>query len=146
MEAPAPAPGIANATASSDHPETPSSSTVAVAVGGEQQQNRNRNRNRNPRHVLVAQIEDAHGVSDVNHVAWCTLSPALAAAKLRALEGGEDDPDQEEQESAGTGGGRGRGRGGEEEEDPRWKKTKDMFASAGDDGVVKVWVVDDPVE
>ncbi|KWU44450.1 WD40 repeat-like protein [Rhodotorula sp. JG-1b] len=47
---------------------------------------------KNPRHVLVAQVEDAHGVSDVNHVAW--------------------------------------------------KKTKDMFASAGDDGLVKVWVVD----
>ncbi|GAA5988077.1 hypothetical protein JCM10908_002053 [Rhodotorula pacifica] len=89
----------------------------------------------NPRHILLTQIEDAHGVSDVNHVSWCTLSPALAAAKLRALEGGEEDPDQDQEGLAaqGTGGG---------EQDPKWRRTKDMFASAGDDGLVKIWLVD----
>ncbi|POY71141.1 hypothetical protein BMF94_5898 [Rhodotorula taiwanensis] len=84
-----------------------------------------------PRHSLVAQIEDAHGVSDVNHVSWCTLSPALAAAKLRALEGGEDDPDQDRSGATVA-----------EDKDPRWDATRDMFASAGDDGLVKIWVVD----
>ncbi|TKA50892.1 hypothetical protein B0A53_05763 [Rhodotorula sp. CCFEE 5036] len=126
-------PNAAAAAAEEEDPETPAPSSSSSAIAGEKK--KNKNKNKDPRHVLVAQIEDAHGVSDVNHVAWCTLSPALAAAKLRALEGGEDDPDQE-QESTGGGAAR------REEEDPRWKKTRDMFASAGDDGLVKVWVVD----
>ncbi|GAA5854165.1 hypothetical protein JCM8547_008251 [Rhodosporidiobolus lusitaniae] len=80
-----------------------------------------------PSHTLLASIEDAHGVSDVNHVAWCTLNPARAAATLRALEGGEEEAEED---------------GKKDEEDPRWKGAKDMFSSAGDDGLVKVWVVE----
>ncbi|GAA5883159.1 hypothetical protein JCM3774_006859 [Rhodotorula dairenensis] len=100
------------------------------------------NRNPNPRHTLVCRIEDAHGVSDVNHVAWCSLSPKLAAKKLRALEGGEE---EEEEEDDGNDSdlervGEGEGEGGDP--DPRWGRTRDMFASAGDDGLVKIWVVD----
>ncbi|GAA5891740.1 hypothetical protein JCM6882_006190 [Rhodosporidiobolus microsporus] len=90
-----------------------------------------------PAHILLARIEDAHGVSDVNHVAWCTLSPSKAAATLRALEGGEEDEAEEVEEA-----GEGRRAAGKEEEDPRWKGARDMFASAGDDGLVKVWVVE----
>lgn len=83
-----------------------------------------------PTHTLLETIEDAHGVSDVNHVAWCHLSPSSAAAKLRALEGGEPDPaDGEDGEQRAK-------------EDPRWVRAGDMFASAGDDGLVKVWIVD----
>ncbi|GJN91211.1 hypothetical protein Rhopal_004229-T1 [Rhodotorula paludigena] len=89
----------------------------------------------NPSHHLVASVEDAHGVSDVNHVAWCTLSPARAAATLRALEGGEDDAEQEQEQDASGGG------EGDDEADPRWEGARDLFASAGDDGLVKVWTV-----
>lgn len=82
-----------------------------------------------PQWRLVARVEDAHGVSDVNHVAWCVLDPAKAAATLRALEGGEDEEEEE---------------GGEEhrEDGERWKGARDCFASAGDDGLVKVWRVE----
>ena len=72
---------------------------------------------------LISTIDSAHGVSDVNHVAWCTLSPLQAARTLRNLEGGEEDPEER----------------GEETEDPRWTGCENLFASAGDDGVVKVW-------
>ncbi|GAA5970345.1 hypothetical protein JCM21900_001651 [Sporobolomyces salmonicolor] len=100
-----------------------------------------------PSYALLASVEDAHGVSDVNHVAWCTLSPAQAAKTLQRLEGGEGE--DEEDEGAGeskTGGGKEgveqEGEGEGEDEDPRWKGARDMFASAGDDGLVKVWMVD----
>ncbi|KAM0748575.1 WD40 repeat-like protein [Meredithblackwellia eburnea MCA 4105] len=82
-----------------------------------------------PMHDLLARITDSHGVSDVNHVAWCGLSPSKAAETLRRLEGGDDDDDEDEAKEEGG------------EEDPRWRKAKDLFASAGDDGVVKVWRV-----
>ncbi|GAA5836618.1 hypothetical protein JCM11251_002679 [Rhodosporidiobolus azoricus] len=87
-----------------------------------------------PNHTLLSAVEDAHGVSDVNHVSWCTLSPSKAAATLRALEGGEDE-DEEAAERARRGEGEGDG-------DERWKGATGMFASAGDDGLVKVWVLD----
>ncbi|KAI5475144.1 cytosolic iron-sulfur protein assembly protein 1 [Pseudohyphozyma bogoriensis] len=80
-----------------------------------------------PTHTLLTTLESAHGVSDVNHVAWCRLSPLKAAQRLRVLEGGEGAEEEENEEV---------------EEDPRWKRGEDMFASAGDDGVVKVFVVD----
>ncbi|BGP16964.1 hypothetical protein JCM10213_007410 [Rhodosporidiobolus nylandii] len=84
-----------------------------------------------PSHTLLATVEDAHGVSDVNHVSWCTLSPSRAAATLRALEGGEDDPEEADQAEGAK----------RDEDDPRWSGARDMFASAGDDGLVKVWSV-----
>ncbi|KAL8280785.1 hypothetical protein RQP46_006789 [Phenoliferia psychrophenolica] len=86
-----------------------------------------------PTHTLLTTLESAHGVSDINHVAWCRLSPSQAAAKLRKLEGGELDEEEEEEEA---------GRG-EDEDDPRWRRARDMVASAGDDGVVKVWMVEE---
>ncbi|BGP08865.1 Cytosolic iron-sulfur protein assembly protein [Rhodotorula toruloides] len=83
-----------------------------------------------PTHTLLETIEDAHGVSDVNHVAWCHISPSSAAAKLRALEGGEADPADDGEDESGV------------KEDARWERAGDMFASAGDDGLVRVWIVD----
>ena len=88
------------------------------------------------KHQLVASVQDAHGVSDVNHAAWCRLSPAKAAATLRSLEGGDD--------SGAESDGAERTRSGRTlDQDPRWRRTENMFASAGDDGIVKVWVLDD---
>ncbi|GAA5890572.1 hypothetical protein JCM8208_004919 [Rhodotorula glutinis] len=90
-----------------------------------------------PSWSLVARVDDAHGVSDVNHVAWCVLDPARAAATLRALEGGEDEPERGEGED---------GEGARAQRDwddgARWKGARDVFASAGDDGLVKVWRVE----
>lgn len=83
-----------------------------------------------PQASLLATVEDAHGVSDVNHIAWCKLSPAKAAETLRRLEGGEEDDEDVDQGASGS-----------PEEDPRWHGSENMFASAGDDGVVKVWTV-----
>jgi cytosolic iron-sulfur protein assembly protein CIAO1 len=85
-----------------------------------------------PTHSLLSTIESAHGVSDVNHVAWCKLSPAKAAETLRRLEGGEEDEE---------GAGEKMETETEQEEDPRWKGGENLFASAGDDGAVKVWLV-----
>lgn len=89
-----------------------------------------------PNHSLLARHESTHGVSDVNHVAWCRLSPSKAAATLRALEGGEEDPAEED-------GGKGNGEKEEADGDERWKQSRDWFGSAGDDGVVRVWKVVD---
>jgi hypothetical protein len=73
-------------------------------------------------------------VSDVNSVSWCKLSPAKAAETLRRLEGGEEDEEPMDEETL---------KDSEREEDPRWRAAENMFASAGDDGLIKVWVVND---
>lgn len=84
-----------------------------------------------PRHELISTIESAHGVSDVNHVAWNRLNPLKAAETLRNLEGGDDvdldDNDIEREEG---------------EYEKKWKGVENLFASAGDDGVIKVWRID----
>ncbi|KDE06747.1 hypothetical protein MVLG_02943 [Microbotryum lychnidis-dioicae p1A1 Lamole] len=87
-----------------------------------------------PSYKLISSVESSHGVSDVNHVAWCKLSPAKAAATLKKLEGGQDEEDNEEDQEM-------EGENPSTEEDSRWKGVEDMFASAGDDGLVKVWSV-----
>lgn len=83
-----------------------------------------------PTSTLVDSVQSAHGVSDVNHVSWCKLDPKKAAATLRKAEGGEefgeDTMDIEEPEP---------------ESDLRWEGCRDMFASAGDDSLVRVWRV-----
>jgi WD40 repeat protein len=75
-------------------------------------------------------LEDAHGLSDINSIKWCTLSPSKAAATLRSLEGGEEDAE-----------------GGDENAsvdlDSRWKGCEDWFATAGDDGLIKVWKLEE---
>lgn len=86
------------------------------------------------KHQLVASVQDAHGVSDVNHAAWCRLSPAKAAATLRSLEGG-DGSGAESDDGVRTSAGH------TLDQDPRWRGTENMFASAGDDGIVKVWML-----
>lgn len=82
-----------------------------------------------PAYTLLTSLESAHGVSDVNHVAWCRLSPSKAAETLRKLEGGDRDDDDDDVV-------------GPEGDDPRWARARDMLASAGDDGVVKVFMVE----
>lgn len=75
----------------------------------------------------------------MNHVAWCTLSPAKAAETLRRLEGGENEDEDEDMEERDQDGETAQSR--PVEEDPRWRGARDMFASAGDDGSVKVWTL-----
>lgn len=76
----------------------------------------------------LATLEDAHGLSDINTIKWCTLSPSKAAATLRSLEGGEEGEDAEITEG---------------ETDSRWKGCEDWFATAGDDGLIKVWKLEE---
>lgn len=79
---------------------------------------------------MVDSIASAHGVSDVNHVSWCKLDPGKAAATLRRQEGGEEaDEDTMDVEEPKLG------------SDSRWEGCTDMFASAGDDNLVRVWRV-----
>ncbi|SCV69775.1 BQ2448_1169 [Microbotryum intermedium] len=92
-----------------------------------------------PSYKLVSSVESSHGVSDVNHVAWCKFSPARALATLRKLESGDDDKEETERDQELDQGNT--DQGGAQEEDSRWKGVENMFASAGDDGVVKVWLV-----
>ncbi|GAA5947800.1 hypothetical protein JCM3765_001089 [Sporobolomyces pararoseus] len=70
-------------------------------------------------------LEDAHGLSDINSIKWCTLSPSKAAATLRSLEGGEEDDEMANDSSTDV--------------DSRWKGCEDWFATAGDDGLIKIW-------
>lgn len=87
-----------------------------------------------PRWELISSIEEAHGVSDINCVSWNRLNPAKAAATLRNLEGGDDpDLDMESDEGASE---EERKRGEE-----KWIGVENIFASAGDDGVIRVWYV-----
>jgi hypothetical protein len=75
-------------------------------------------------------LEDAHGLSDINSIKWCTLSPSKAAATLRSLEGGEEDGEEEMPNP-------------DEEVDSRWKACEDWFATAGDDGLIKIWKLEE---
>ncbi|GAA5929400.1 WD40 repeat domain-containing protein [Sporobolomyces koalae] len=83
-----------------------------------------------PTLVPLVTVEDAHGLSDINSIKWCNLSPTKAAQTLRSLEGGEED----EQDASEQ--------GQEEQEDSRWRGCQDWFATAGDDGMIKVWKIE----
>ncbi|KAK4057329.1 Cytosolic iron-sulfur protein assembly protein [Microbotryomycetes sp. JL221] len=83
-------------------------------------------------HQLVASQMDAHGVSDVNCASWCRLSPSKAAATLRSLEGADEPGSDDDGPQSTT-----------FENDRKWRGTRSMLATAGDDGVVRVWTVDD---
>lgn len=82
-----------------------------------------------PNYSLIETVESAHGVSDVNHVSWCKLSPEKAAATLRNLEGGEEAEENMEVEEPAI------------DTDPRWIGCKNVFASAGDDSTVRIWEI-----
>lgn len=62
---------------------------------------------------------------------WNRLDPRKAAATLRNLEGG-DEVDQDDNDIIIE----------EGELGEKWKGVENLFASAGDDGVLKVWRVD----
>lgn len=82
----------------------------------------------------IATLEDAHGLTDINSIKWCTLSPSKAAATLRSLEGGEEAEEEEAERES------------ESEVDSRWKGCEDWFATAGDDGLVKIWRLEEGEE
>lgn len=84
-----------------------------------------------PQLTSLATLEDAHGLSDINSIKWCTLSPSKAAATLRSLEGGEEDEERQAENDD------------EAELDTRWKGCEDWFATAGDDGLIKVWKLEE---
>jgi hypothetical protein len=70
---------------------------------------------------ILASVENAHGISDINAVRWCTTKPQ------RPPSSDEEDEDGAETTAAW---------------DVRWRKATDgLFGSAGDDGLVRIWKV-----
>ena len=70
-------------------------------------------------HTLLASVDDAHGVYDVNCVSWCRLQPPSRAS---------DDMADDDAETAA-----------ERDSDGRFARAHLMFATAGDDGAARVW-------
>lgn len=76
---------------------------------------------------LVAEQEDAHGVSDINCVRWCTSKPHLAP-----LPKGSDQEDEEMDVKADE--------AVKREREQRWTDaTTRVLATAGDDAAVRIW-------
>lgn len=87
------------------------------------------------KHDLLASVENAHGVYDINHVQWCRLGkpvpslskPAQAYQHRPTLDGdGEDTPMDE---TANT----------QRIQEEVWAGARNVLATAADDGSVKVW-------
>lgn len=81
-----------------------------------------------PTHRSISQVEDAHGVFDINHVSWCKLSPQRASASVSRLQDGAEDEDAEDDDDTAAA-----------VLARRWRGCEDLLATAGDDGLVKVW-------
>ena len=71
--------------------------------------------------TLLASVDDAHGVYDVNCVSWCRLQPPSRSA-----------PDDMADDDAGE-------TATERDPDGRFARAHLMFATAGDDGAARVW-------
>lgn len=86
---------------------------------------------------LLAAVESAHGVYDINHVQWCRLGkpvPTLGQSKSQPPRhqptiSSEDDHDTDMEESADSG----------QVQSQVWSNARDVLATAADDGSVKVW-------
>jgi WD40 repeat protein len=82
-------------------------------------------------HEVLATVEQAHGVYDVNSVTWCRLGqqsgpqPPLKQAEDDDQDSAMDTEDGVEQKAA--------------RQAPMWKNAQNVFATAGDDGMIKVW-------
>lgn len=78
-------------------------------------------------HVLLDAVEQAHDVYDLNIVQWCRLGAgADAEGNDGKGSGGEDDDMETDRPSTGPQG-------------DVWREARNMLATAGDDGHVKVW-------
>lgn len=96
-------------------------------------------------HALLGTVEQAHGVHDVNHVQWCRLGktgkPAAtmtesnsATPTNRWRPPPRESPDLDEDGVA-----HGREQASASRTEEMWKESRNVFATAGDDGIVKVW-------
>lgn len=81
-----------------------------------------------PEHTLIARRVRAHGVADINSVSWCKVRPETSRA--------DDEMDEDEADADGSFGVRKPSKG-----DDKWAQARGWIASAGDDGVVRVWSV-----
>lgn len=78
-------------------------------------------------HVDVVAEVDAHGVSDINCVRWCTSKPYLAPPPPSSDQEDEDTV-MADDESV------------KREKQERWDRaTRGVLGTAGDDGLVKIW-------
>lgn len=99
--------------------------------------------------TAVVTLEDAHGLSDINSIKWCTLDPERAAQTLKSLEGGESEPEPDrigEMDEADDVDDDHRQNSKREkafETDSRWKPCQNWLATAGDDGLIKVWKLEE---
>ena len=75
---------------------------------------------------LLASIEDAHTISDINCVKWCTTKPT-APRKGPSSDPDEEDAGMDQQKADETYVSRAK------------EALKGLLATAGDDGLVKVW-------
>lgn len=92
------------------------------------------------KHQLLASVEDAHGVYDINHVQWCRLGkpvPTLLAEKSQEHRHQPTIFAEEEADTDMEGGG-----GALKLREGMWEAARNMLATAADDGTVKVWSLD----
>lgn len=77
------------------------------------------------RHTLLASVEQAHGVHDLNNVQWCRLGKEAAPSEAGPSNGAaieEMDEDSYKPDVSKT-----------------WQEARNMLATAGDDGDVRIW-------
>lgn len=74
-------------------------------------------------HALLASVEQAHAVHDLNNVQWCRLG--LNADPTEAAPKGDDDNMDEDSYKPDA--------------KKTWAEARNMLATAGDDGEVRVW-------
>lgn len=92
------------------------------------------------KHDLLAAVESAHGVYDINHVQWCRLGkpvPTLGHSKSQLPRhqptlSSTDDNDTDMEDTANAG----------QLQSRVWSDARNVLATAADDGSVKVWKFD----
>lgn len=96
-------------------------------------------------HTVLATFEQAHGVYDVNSITWCRLGQQSAASSSQEQstnrwqpppkqvdDDGDDTMDVEDGPEAKA-----------SRQSSMWKDARNVFATAGDDGMIKVWRLKD---
>lgn len=90
------------------------------------------------KHYLIARMEDAHGVYDINHIQWCRLGkpvPSLDSAtdeKKRHRPTLQADEDVDADMNVNNPG---------KLQESMWQEARNMLATAADDGTVKIWLL-----
>ena len=92
-------------------------------------------------HTMLANVDQAHGVYDINGVQWCRLGRSSSSSSKwsdpkKEVSRWRPPPSDDEETQF---------REDEEDEEERrselWKDARNMLATAADDGSVKVWIL-----